>query len=76
MKKTILRTISVIMLIVAIVFLVFALSHPEAGTVFHIGNLTIGSTVWKIFYIVYTVVMIVLFTVSFFVGKTKVEEAE
>lgn len=73
MKKTVFRIISGIMLVVAAVFLVFALTHPEAGSVFYIGDLAIGSKIWRAFYVVYALVMVGLFTASFFVGKTKAE---
>lgn len=76
MSKKVLRIISGIMLIAAVVFLVFALTHPEAGSVFYIGNLAIGSEIWRVFYIVYALVMVVFFAASFFVGKTKAEEGK
>ena len=70
MKKA-LRIVSGIMLIVAIVFLSYALARPEFGTVFYIGSLEIGSAVWRTFYLIYAIVMVVLFVTSFFVGKRK-----
>lgn len=63
--KRILRYISLVMLLIAIVFVCFALSHPEMGTTFYIGNLKIGSDIWKIFYIVYIAIMASLFVLSF-----------
>ena len=67
--KSALRLISFVMLIVAIIFLAVALTHPELGTVFYIGNLKIGSEIWRAFYAVYAIVMIALFGVSCCVKK-------
>ena len=67
--KSALRLISFVMLIVAIIFLVVALTHPELGTVFYIGNLKIGSEIWRACYAVYAIVMITLFGVSCCVRK-------
>ena len=65
MKKT-LRIISGIMLVVAILFLFYAFMHPERGRGFYILGVPIGSNFWRAFYVVYTIVMIGLFIVSFF----------
>ena len=67
--KSVLRLIGFAMLIVAIVFLAVALTHPELGTVFYIGNIKIGSEIWRIFYAVYAVVMVALFGVSWCIKK-------
>lgn len=71
MSKKVLRIISGAMLIVAIVYLSYALTHPEFGTVFYIGSLEIGPAIWRAFYLIYAVVMVGLFVASFFVGKEK-----
>ena len=73
MKKKVLvfRLISGIMLIVAIVFLLYALTHPESGSVFYIGGVAIGSAVWRAFYTVYIGIMIGLFGASVIFGRTK-----
>lgn len=71
MRKNILRIISGVMLIAAIVFLSFALTHSEFGTVFYIGPFEIGSAIWRAFYVFYVIVMIGLFAVSFIPNKTK-----
>ena len=68
MKKA-LRIISGIMLIVAIIFLSVALTHPELGTAFYIGTWKIGAAVWRVFYAVYAATMVALFVFSFFVKK-------
>ena len=73
MSKKILRIISGVMLIIAVVFLSIALTHPEFGTVFYIGNLRIGAAIWRIFYIIYAIIMVGLFITSFFINdKNKV----
>ena len=65
--KAKLRLAALLMLIIAIIFLSVALGHPELGTVFYIGGLEIGATVWRIFYAAYAALMLVLFIASFFV---------
>ena len=69
--KTILRLISLVMFIVAVVFVFIALSCPTCGSVFYIGPLRIGADVWRAFYAVYALVMVLLFVLSFFVRKKK-----
>ena len=54
MSKKILRIISGVMLIIAVVFLSIALTHPELG---------------RVFYIIYVIIMAGLFIASFYVGK-------
>ena len=71
MVKKILRIMSGVMLTIAVVFLAVALTHPELGTVFFIGSLKIGSAIWRVFYLLYAVVMVGLFVASFWVGKKK-----
>lgn len=70
-SKIILRIVSGIMLFVAIIFLSFALTHPEFGTVFYIGSLEIGPSIWRAVYLMYAIVMVGLFVASFFVGEKK-----
>ncbi len=69
--KTILRSVSFFMLIIAIAFLIFALSHPQLGSVFYIGDLAIGSDIWRAFYAVYATIAVALFGVSFLVKDKK-----
>lgn len=71
MSKKILRIISGVMLIIAVVFLSIVLTHPEFGTVFYIGNLRIGAAIWRAFYLIYAVVMVGLFVASFFCRQEK-----
>ena len=67
--KSALRLISFAMLMVAIIFLAVALTHPELGTVFYIGNIKIGSEIWRAFYAGYAIVMVALFGISCCVKK-------
>ncbi len=70
MKAAILfRLIGGVMLAVAAVFLIFALTHPELGTVFSVGGVEIGSAVWRALYIIYAAVAAGLLAASFFMGK-------
>jgi len=69
--KKILRSVSFFMLIIAIAFLIFALSHPHLGSVFYIGDLAIGSDIWRAFYAVYATIAVALFGVSFLVKDKK-----
>lgn len=69
--KTVLRIISLVMFIIAVIFVACALSCPTCGSTFYIGPLRIGSDVWRAFYAVYAIVMVLLFVVSFFVRKKK-----
>lgn len=69
MSKRVLRLISLGMLVVAVVFVAYALNHPEAGQAFYVFGVAIGASVWRIFYGVYLVVMVALFVASFFVGR-------
>ena len=69
--KTILRLVSLIMFIIAVVFLFIALSCPTCGSVFYIGSIRIGADVWRAFYAIYALVMVLLFVLSFFVRKKK-----
>lgn len=66
-----LRIISLIMFVVAVVFVFIALSCPTCGSVFYIGSIRIGSEVWRAFYKFYAVVMVLLFVISFLIPKTK-----
>jgi cytochrome c biogenesis factor len=66
-----LRLISLIMLIVAVVFVFCALSNPALGKVFYIGSIKIGADIKRAFYAVYAIIMVALFGISFFVKDKK-----
>ena len=68
-KGMILRIISLVMFAVAIIFIACALANPTLGSTFYIGDIAIGAEVWRVFYDIYARVMVVLFVLSFFVGK-------
>lgn len=66
-----LRLISLVMLIVAVAFVFCALSNPALGKVLYIGSIKIGADIKRAFYAVYTIVMVALFGISFFVKDKK-----
>ena len=66
-----LRLISLVMLIVAVVFIFCALSNPALGKVFYIGSIKIGADIKRAFYEGYAIVMVALFGISFFVKDKK-----
>ena len=68
MKKK-LRIISLIMLAIAIIFIICALSAPNLGHTISIGNYQFGAEQWRICYAIYAIVMIALFAASFFAKK-------
>ena len=57
------------MLLIAIIFVGYALTHPEAGSVFYIGDFEVGPEELQAFYKFYFVTMIVMFFASFVKGK-------
>lgn len=67
--KTVLRVVSLVMFVIAVIFVACALSCPTCGSTFYIGSLRIGSDVWRAFYAIYAVVTVFLFVLSFFVKK-------
>jgi len=69
--RRILRLISLVMLIVAVIFVFCALSNPALGKVFYIGSIKIGADIKRAFYAVYAIVMVALFGISFFVKDKK-----
>ena len=68
-KRTVLRLISLGMFVIAVIFIVCALSAPTLGRTFYIGNIAIGAEVWQVFYGVYVIAMVGLFVGSFFVRE-------
>ena len=68
-KSMVLRIISLVMFVVAIVFIACALANPALGRTFYIGNIAIGAEVWRVCYAIYAIVMAILFVLSFFVDK-------
>ena len=68
-KGMVLRIISLIMFVVAIIFIACALANPVLGRTFYIGNIAIGAEIWRVFYAIYAIVMAILFILSFFISK-------
>lgn len=66
-KKKTLRVISLLMLLVAIVFVCIAVTHPTLGRAVYIGPFKFGYKQWRVCYAAYVIVMISLFVASFFV---------
>ena len=69
--RRILRLISLVMLIVAVVFVFCALSAPTLGKTIYIGNFVFGAEQWRFCYKVYAIFMVALFGISFFVKDKK-----
>lgn len=67
-RKT-LRQISLVMLILAVVFVFCALSNPALGRTIYVGDLVFGAKQWRFCYKVYAIVMVGLFVTSFFVKE-------
>ena len=70
-KRRILRRISLVMLVVAVIFVFCALSNPQLGHAIYIGNFRFGADEWRVCYAIYVVVMMGLFVASFFVSDKK-----
>ncbi len=70
-KKTVMRLVSLCMLIAAVVFVVIALGNPQLGRVIWIGPFRFGVKEWYVCYGLYVLVMIGLFIGSFFVREKK-----
>ena len=66
-KKRILRLMGLIMLLAAVIYVFCALSCPTLGQTIYIGDFRFGAEQWRICYLIYVLVMVALFTASFFV---------
>jgi len=64
-----LRIVSLIMFVIVVIFIACALSAPNLGQTVYIGSFKFGSKQWRACYGIYTIVMVILFVVSFFVKK-------
>lgn len=70
MKKK-LRIISLVMLVIAIIFVICALSAPNLGHTIYIGSYEFGAEQWRICYAIYVIIMAALFISSYFVKEKK-----
>lgn len=70
MKKK-LRIISLVMLVIAIIFVICALSAPNFGHTIYIGSYEFGAEQWRICYAIYVIIMAALFISSYFVKEKK-----
>ena len=68
-KRTVLRLISLAMLVVVVIFVFCALACPTLGRTIYIGGFAFGAEQWRVCYAVYAAVMALLFLGSFFVTK-------
>lgn len=68
-KRALLRLISLIMMAVAVVFVICALSNPTLGHTIYIGDYAFGAEQWRVCYAIYLIVMLALFAASFFCRK-------
>lgn len=68
-KKMVMRLVSLLMLIAAVVFVAIALGNPQLGRVIWIGPFRFGVKEWYVCYGLYLFVMIGLFIGSFFVRE-------
>ena len=64
--QPLLRRISFVMLVVAVVFVFCALSNPALGRTIYIGSFAFGAEQWRVCYAIYLLVMAGLFLASFF----------
>ena len=69
--RTKLRLISLAMFVVAVIFVFCALACPTLGRTIYIGDFKFGAEQWRFCYKVYSVVMVALFGISFFVKEKK-----
>jgi len=72
--KVKLRICSLVMLIVAVIFVLCALSNPGLGRTIYIGGFKFGAEQWRICYAFYIVVMLGLFIASFLIKRKKTDE--
>ena len=68
-KHKLLRWISLLMFVIAVVFVLCALSNPALGHTIYIGRFAFGAEQWRLCYAIYAVVMAGLFIASFFVDR-------
>lgn len=65
------RLVSLLMLVIAVIFVLCAVSNPQLGRVIYIGNFAFGGDQWRVCYAIYVIAMIGLFVASFFVREGK-----
>ena len=70
-RKTKLRLASLLLLLIALVFLFCAISCPTLGNVFHLGPFRIAAEQRRVFYRLYAAVTAGLFLLSFLPQKRK-----
>lgn len=73
-KRWKLRIASLVMFAAAVIFVVCAMCCPTCGRVIYIGDIAIGGEFWRKVYLAYAIVMVSLFTASFFAKKPKKQQ--
>ena len=68
-KSKLMKLISGIMFIVAVIFVFCALSNPALGSTIYIGTWAFGAEQWRVCYKIYVIVMLSLFTGSFIMER-------
>lgn len=63
------RLLSLVMFVIAVIFVLCALSNPGLGRTLYIGNWRFGAEQWRFCYKIYALVMVGLFGGSFFAKK-------
>lgn len=72
-RRARLRLISALLLLIAILFVLCALSNPQLGHVFYIGSFRVDAEVCRAFYKLYAAVTAGLFLASFLVKDRRKE---
>lgn len=72
-RRTRLRLISALLLLIAILFVLCAVSNPQLGHVFYIGSFRVDAEVCRTFYKLYVAVTAGLFLASFLVKDRRRE---
>lgn len=70
-KRKFLRGVSLVMLVIAAVFVAVAVQNPQLGAAIRVGRFTFGAEAWRVCYAVYVLVMAGLFAASFLVRESK-----
>ncbi|MBQ2996735.1 MAG: hypothetical protein IJE22_05865 [Oscillibacter sp.] len=68
-KSKLLRRISLLMLLIALIFVACALSCPTLGHTIYIGTFRFGAEQWRVCYAIYVVVMLACFIASIFAKR-------
>ena len=70
-KRKLLRLVSLLMLIAAVIFVICALCCPTCGRVVYIGGIKWGGEQWRACYASYVSIMLFLWLCSFFTQEQR-----